>query len=192
MDHHQRRRSDAIEMKEQTRPLAGAVNELLHPAYWLVIGLDWSVDGPMAEAAVAVAPGMIPRSALSPDSFQVLGWADLYATRHGRRVIFVSELTRVLAQAGTSWSRLGVDWQSALRQLHGGSFPAMFLTISERMYLHICDASDRGLMITGGESPDAIDNECELARGAITRHLDSDWPAYMQKLIDRGRIGFAR
>jgi hypothetical protein len=97
-------------------------------------------------------------------------------------VIFFFELTRVLAQAGTSWSQFGVDRQSAIRQLHVGSFPAMFLTISERMYLHICDASDRGLMITGGESPDAADNECELDRGAITSHLDSDWPAYLQKL----------
>jgi hypothetical protein len=58
--HHQQRRSDVIGMQAQTRPLAGAVDGLLHPAYWLVIGLDWTGDEPMAEAAVAVAPGMIP------------------------------------------------------------------------------------------------------------------------------------
>jgi hypothetical protein len=139
-------------MKAQTRPSAGAIDGLLHPAYWLVSGLDWNGDRPIAEAAVAAAPGTIPRNALSPDAFQVLGRANLYAARHGRRVILFSELTRILAQAGTSWPQLDVDWQSAVRQLHNGSFPAMYLTISERIYLHICDASDQGLMITGGES----------------------------------------
>ena len=45
-----------------------AVDELLHPAYWLVSGLEWQGDGELAEAAIAVAPGMIPRDALSHDA----------------------------------------------------------------------------------------------------------------------------
>jgi hypothetical protein len=46
-------------------------DELLYPAYWLVHGLEWP-GGSVAEAAIAVAPGMIPRDQVSPDAFQVL------------------------------------------------------------------------------------------------------------------------
>ncbi len=63
---------------------AAAPEELLNPAYWLVFGLEWpgAGDGGMAEAALAVAPGMIPRELVSRDSYQVLGCADLYARKH--------------------------------------------------------------------------------------------------------------
>jgi hypothetical protein len=63
---------------------ARAADELLLPAYWLVHGLPWQRDGGMAEAAVATAPGMIPRETLSRDAFQILGCADLYARNTGR------------------------------------------------------------------------------------------------------------
>ena len=81
-----------------------AADELLHPSYWLVYGLPWEGDGVMAEAALAIAPGMIARESLSRDAFQILGCADLYAAKRGQSVVFFSDLTRMFTTAGTSWA----------------------------------------------------------------------------------------
>jgi hypothetical protein len=168
---------------------ATALAELLYPSCWLVSGLEWHGDGPTAEAAAAVAPAMIPRDAVSHDAFQVLGCADLYARMHGLRVVFFSDLTRLFTKAGTSWTQLGVDYENALRELHDGSFPAMFLTISEQMYLAICDPGTSHA--TGAarlDRDEAPPFDRELARQAITRQLAGDWPAYMHRLIAAGRV----
>jgi hypothetical protein len=157
--------------------------------YWLVSGLDWQGDGPTAEAAAAVAPAVIPRDAVSHDAFQVLARAGLYARMHGLRVAFFSDLTRMFTKAGTSWTQLGVDYENALRELHDGSFPVMFLTISEQMYLAICDpATSHATGAARLDRDEAPPFDRELARQAITWQLASDWPAYMQRLLDTGRI----
>ena len=166
---------------------AGAADdELLHPAYWLVYGLEWPGGG-MAEAAIAVAPGMIPRDLLSPGAFQVLRCADLYARQHGARVLFFSELTRMFTTAGTSWTALGIDWESALQELRDRGFPVLFLTISERAHVFICNPATH-LLIAG---PDGVEEATgagrDLVRQAITSKLVADWPPYMRRIIDAER-----
>jgi hypothetical protein len=168
-----------------------ADDELLHPAYWLVHGLQWHGDGGMAEAAVAIAPQMIPRETLSRDAFQILGCADLYARKHGTRVIFFSDLTRMFTTAGTSWAQLGVDWESALQELENGPLPKLFLTISERAHLFICDPATDTLLTGPGGSQETADTERRLVRQAITGTLAADWPPYMQQIISTGNIRLA-
>jgi hypothetical protein len=93
----------------------------------------------------------------------------------------------MFTKAGTSWTQLGVDHENALRELHDGKLLAMFLTMTERMHLAICDPvgmQPTATLLEIGEEP----SDRELARHAITRQLASDWPAYMQKLIDAGRV----
>lgn len=173
-------------------PPAAAAAELLYPSYRLVSGLEWHGDGPTAEAAVAVAPAMIPRDTVSCDAHQILGCADLYAAKRGLRVVFLSDLTRMFTKAGTSWTQLGVDHENALRELHSGLFPAMFLTITERLYLTICDPAAAHSAATHPETRETPPSDRELARRAITRQLASDWPAYMQPLIENGRVSLTR
>ena len=150
---------------------ARAADELLLPAYWLVHGLPWQRDGGMAEAAVATAPGMIPRETLSRDAFQILGCADLYARKHGPRVVFFSDLTRMFTTAGTSWAQLGVDWENALREIEDGPFPRLFLTISERAHLFICDPATDLLTAGPDDAQEASEAEHRLVRQAITSKL---------------------
>jgi hypothetical protein len=168
-----------------------AAGELLHPAYWLVHGLPWPGDSDLAEAALAIAPAMIPRETLSHHAVQILGCADLYARKHGSRVIFFSDLTRMFTTAGTSWAQLGVDWESALQELENGPFPKLFLTISERAHLFICNpATD--LLIVGPEgAQEAAETGRGLVRQAIASRLAADWPPYMQRIIDAGHIRLA-
>jgi hypothetical protein len=135
---------------------------------------------------------MIPHDALSHDAFQVLGCADLYARKHAHRVVFFSDLTRMFTKAGTSWTQLGVAYQNALRELHDGKFPTMFLTITERRYLAICDPAVPQSTATHSKTGETPPSDRELARQAITRQLASDWPAYMQRLIDTGRVSLTR
>jgi hypothetical protein len=165
-------------MQAETRTADTASVELMTPSYWLVSGLDRHGGDTVAEAAVAVAPAMIPRDAVSNDTRQVLGCADLYATKHRRQVVFFSDLTRMFTQAGTSWSQLGVDWESALQELGGGQFPALFLTISERAYVVICDPAVLPAPAFSGEESSA-DDERELVRTAVTGQLMCDWPPYV-------------
>ena len=175
-------------MQEDVRRVDAAV-ELLCPSYWLVSGLEWQGGGGLAEAAVAIAPGMIPRDALSHDARQVLGCADLYSRKHGQRVIFFSDLTRMFTEAGTSWSQLGVDWDRALRELSTGEFPIILLTMSERAHILICSPAIRPLTGTpDGGTGEAAGDDRELVRQAIARQLVADWPPYMQGIVDADRL----
>jgi hypothetical protein len=166
---------------------AVAIDELFHPAYWLVIGLEWQDGEATAETAVAFAPGTIPRDTVSHDVGQVLGCADLYARKRAERVIFCADLTRMFTNAGTSWSQLGVDWENALHELRNGPFPAMFLTISERAHVLICNPTSHPLLITPTGAEDAT-HERELVRQAIAHRLATDWPPYMQSLVNARRV----
>ena len=169
----------------------GAADELLHPAYWLVHGLEWPGDSGMAEAAIAIAPGMIPRDKVSPDAFQVLGCADLYARKHRTRVMFFSELTRMFTTAGTSWAQLGIDWETALQELRDGPFPALLLTISERAHIFICNPATQLIFAGPFGVEEATEAERDLVRQAITAKLAADWPPYMQRIIESGCIRLA-
>jgi hypothetical protein len=166
---------------------AHEADELLNPSYWLVFGLEWRGGSAMAEAAVAVAPGTIPRGALSHDAYQVLGCADLYAHRYGLQVIFFSDLSRMFTDAGTSWFELGVDWENALRELCDGTYPAMFLTVSESAYLSICNP-ETSLPGVAAADAHAAGDERELIRQVITRQLASDWSPYIHSLMGAGRV----
>ena len=168
-----------------------ADDDLLRPAYWLVHGLPWHGDGGMAEAAMAIAPGIIPREALSPDAFQVLGCSDLYARKHGSRVVFFSDLTSMFTAAGTSWAQLGVDWENALRELQDGLFPRLLLTISERAHLFICDPSTSTFLAGPGDAQERAETERRLVRQAITGKLAADWPPYLQQIISAGHVRLA-
>ena len=165
----------------------GAVEWLLRPDYWLVSGLEWHGSGPMAEAALAIAPGMVPRDALSRHGAEVLRRADQYAHEKAVSVVFFADLTRTLTLVGTSWAELGVDWEAALAHLQGGPYASLYLTISERAYLLLCNPAvtvhvlDRTGVQQGSD-------ERELVRQALTERLSADWPPYTRGLIESGRL----
>jgi len=167
---------------------AMAAGELLDPVYWFVHGLPWPDDSGIAEAAVAVAPATIPRETLSRDAVQILGCADLYARTHGLRVVFFSDLTRMFTTAGTSWAQLGVDWESALNELEDGPFPRLFLTISERAHLFICNPATDLLIVGSDGAQEMAETGRGLVRQAVASMLAADWPPYIQQIINAGRI----
>jgi hypothetical protein len=163
-------------------------DSLLAPAYWLVVAMDWpDADGP-AEAAWAIAPGIIPRDAISPHAFQVLGCADLCAASNATRVVLFSDLTRLFTTAGTSWADLGVDWRGALGELRDGPYPAVLLALNDHAHTLVCDpVADR---YQPGRTSD-LDwawHERELLRRAIADQLIAGWPEYITSILELGKL----
>jgi hypothetical protein len=155
-----------------------ADDELLHPAYWLVLALPWP-GGNVTEAVLAIAPGMIPREpgdVLGDDAFQILAMADRYAGGRRKSVIFFSELTRALARAGMTWAEHGVDWESGLAELEHGGFPGLYLAISERAYMIMCNPE--------AQTTQAFERDRDLVRASIAGKLRLDWPPFMRGVID--------
>ena len=163
---------------------ASSTGNLLEPPYWLVFGLEWQTSANLAEAAFAIAPATIPRDGLGHDAYQVLGCADLYAEEYAARLVFFADLTRMFTGLRTSWTELGVNWETALDELRDCPCAAMFLTITEHAYLVICDP-------TPDDQPgqyEAAGRERELVRQALTGTLTEDWPACMADIISSGRV----
>jgi len=163
---------------------------LFAPAYWLVAGMEWPGGPGPAEGAWAVAPDMIPRDMVSPDAYKVLDCADRYAAAKAARVVFFSDLTRTFTIAGTSWANIGIDWQAALDELQHGPHASLLLAISERAHILICDPSvELHLYQSGRKSdPDQTRRDRELVRQSITETLTTGWPAYIEDLIQRGKL----
>ena len=155
-------------------------DELLRPAYWLAWGLDWPGNADVAETVIAFAPGLILRDGLSYSTQQILGGADLFAQKRASRVVFFSDLTRLLSRSGETWENLRVDWEAALRELEDGPFPGVFLSVSERAYMTLCDPV-----------PGSMVEDRRQIRQAITRQLETDWPSWMQEQLHAGRVGSA-
>ena len=160
------------------------VDWLLHPPYWFIHALPWP-GGQLAEGAIAFAPTMIPRDGLSYDAQQILGCADLIARRRHERVVFFSDITRLLARGCTSWGQLGVDWEQGLQELADRDFPALHLAITQRAYVLICTPASR--MFTLGTDVGLIameGDERKLVRRSFAKRLDADWPPFMRAVID--------
>jgi hypothetical protein len=157
---------------------------LFAPSYWLVAALDWPAGREVAEAAWAIAPDLISRDAMTTGACKILGCTDLYAQAHSTRTVFFSDLTGMFTDAGTSWANLGVDCQVALDEFHAGPYPELMLTVTERAYLLICDSSTE----PAEPSHAWAGHERELLREVITDELTAAWPAYMNSLIQAGRL----
>lgn len=101
--------------------------------------------------------------------------------------MFFSDLIRMFATAGRTWSDLGVDWQAALFELHEGPYPALFLAIHERAHLLICDPAVSPTQGDQEGGHDWVSYERDMVRQAIADKLSADWPGYMNGLIKAGR-----
>ena len=168
---------------------------LLKPRYWLVIGTEWTAPSgtPMAEAAVAFVPDAVPEQMLTRQSAMVLGFAGRYGAKHvDGRVVFFSDLTRMLSRENSSWLDFSVDWEKVVEELTGpdAPFPSLALTLSQRGHAILCDASVEGMTLytRDGSVERVTETERHDVHQALEDILVRDWPPYVQQLIDRGRI----
>jgi hypothetical protein len=166
------------------------------PPWFLVTGLAWPEDPDdpeIAEAAFAIAPDVTravrptgPDSEpapLGPDLALLLDTGARCATALGKKVIFLSDITRWLAETGLSWDRIGVDFPTAQNELEQQS-PALFIMVSSRAYTILCStARDLTVHYTDGSKAEVPPGERELLRAGFEARLDADWPGFITKAL---------
>jgi hypothetical protein len=100
------------------------------PSWFLVTGLPWPEDqagAEIAEAAFAIAPAVtqavrpvgpggkpVP---LGHDLARMLDAGSRCAAALGKRVVFLSDITRWVADNALDWERIGVDFAAAQNEL---------------------------------------------------------------------------
>jgi len=169
---------------------------MTHPSWFLVTGLPWPEDqndAEVAEAALAIAPHVteVARPAdpdgkpipLGHDLSRMLDAGSRCAAALGKRVIFLSDITRWLAETGLSWDRIGVDFPTAQNELEQQS-PGLFIMVSSRAYTILCSAArDLTVHYTDGSKAEVPPGERELLRAGFEARLDADWPGFVTKAL---------
>src|SRR5215471_16550585 len=162
---------------------------MAEPSWFLVTGLPWPEDqddAEIAEAAFAIAPYVTQAvRPVGPDGKPIPLGHDLAlmldagsrcAAALGKRVLFLADLTRWLADIGLGWERIGVDFPTAQDELEHQS-PGMFLTVSSRAYTILCSpAPHLTIHYTSGNTAEILPEERELVRANFEEKLDADWP----------------
>lgn len=168
---------------------------MTHPAWFLVTGLPWPEDdgAEKAEAALAIAPDVTRTvrpagpdgqpGPLGRDLALMLDAGSQCAAALGKRVLFVSDITRWLADTGRTWEHIGVDFATAQNEL-GRQSPALLITVSRTAYTILCSAA-RNLTVyySSGGMVEVTTDEREKVRTALEARLDADWPAYIKMVL---------
>ena len=169
---------------------------MTHPSWFLVTGLPWPEDqndAEVAEAAFAIAPDVTRAvrpigpngepAPLGPDLALLLDAGARCAAARGKRVMFLSDITRWLAETGLSWDRIGVDFPTAQNEL-GQQSPGLFIMVSSRAYTILCStARDLTVHYTDGSKAEVPPGERELLRASFEARLDADWPGFVTKAL---------
>jgi hypothetical protein len=166
------------------------------PSWFLVTGLPWpedQSDAANAEAAFAIAPSVtqVVRPAgqdgkptsLGHDLALMLDAGSRCAAALSKRVIFLSDISRWLADNGLNWERIGVDFPTAQNELEQQS-PGLLVMVSRRAYTILCSTA-RNLTVhyTSGGTVEVPPGERELVRASFAARLDADWPGYITKAL---------
>ncbi|MGW2918971.1 hypothetical protein ACWDBF_14045 [Streptomyces angustmyceticus] len=168
---------------------------LLAPAGWLVLGLPWPAetrDG-WAECAVAIAPTMIPRSLVTKGTGIALGLATGLASDPNDgpgKAVFFSDVTLWLDKQGKTWPDLGIDHDAVIGELLTAQVPQLYLTLAQKSYAILCDASREGLRLyyPGGDIEHVTPQARRDVHTGIAQSLTRDWSPYIQGLIDSGAL----
>jgi hypothetical protein len=166
------------------------------PSWFLVAGLPWTEDQPvagLAEAAFAIAPPVTQTvRPAGPDDKPVPLGRDLAlmldagsqcAAALGKRVIFLSDITLWLSDIGLSWERIGVNFPAAQDELEQQK-TGLFVTVSRRAHMILCSATHSlTIYCTDGDVAEIAPEERELVRASFEARLNADWPSYITQAL---------
>jgi hypothetical protein len=101
----------------------------------------------------------------------------------GKRVIFLSGITRWLAHIGLCWERIGVDFRVAQNELEH-QVVGLYLELSERTYTILCStAHTLTIHYTSGDIAEVPPEERELLRAKLETALNAGWPGYVTQAL---------
>lgn len=170
------------------------------PSWFLVTGLPWAEhqdDAEVAEAAVAIAPHVtqVARPVgpegkpvpLGRDLALMLDAGSRCAAALGKRVIFLSDITRWLADIGLSWERIGVDFPIAQNELEHQAV-GLYLELSQRAHTILCStAHNLTIHYTDGSTAEIPPDERELLRARFETALNAGWPGYVTQALAKAQ-----
>lgn len=169
---------------------------MTHPSWFLVTGLPWpenQVDAEVAEAAFAIAPAVTQTvRPMGPDGDPVPLGRDLAlmldagsrcAAALGKKVLFLSDISRWLSEIDLSWERIGVDFPNARDELEHQS-PGLFVAVSRRAYAILCSTTGNlTIHYTSGSTVEIPAEERELVRASFEAALHADWPGHITEAL---------
>lgn len=189
-----------VTMAGEVCPVMQPETWMTDPSWFMVTGLPWpegQSDTEVAEAAFAIAPYVTQAvRPIGPDGKPVPLGRDLAlmldagsrcAATFGKRVLFLSDITRWLADIGLRWERIGVDLETAENELEQQTI-GMYLAVSQRAYSILCSAS-RTLRIhyTSSLTAEVPPEDRELVRAKLEEALDARWPGYVTNALANAR-----
>ena len=166
------------------------------PSWFLVTGLPWpedQTDADVAEAAFAIVPPVtqVVRP-VGPEGEPVRLGHDLAlmleagarcAAALGKRVIFLSDITSWLADDGSNWERIGVDFSTAQNELEQQSL-GLLVGVSRKAYTILCSTAPHvTIYYTSGRRAEIPPEERELLRASFEARLHADWPGYITQAL---------
>jgi hypothetical protein len=181
-------------------PVMQPATWMTDPSWFLVSGLPWPEDqdnAEIAEAAVAIAPDVTQMARpVGPDGKPVplgrylalmLDAGSRCAAAMGQRVIFLSDITRWLADVGLSWDRIGVDFPTAQNELEH-QVVGLYLKLSQRAHTILCSTA-RTLTIhyTSGDIVEVPPEERELLRARFEAALNARWRGYVTQALAKAQ-----
>jgi hypothetical protein len=185
-----------VTMAGKDVPVMQPEARMTDPSWFLVAGLPWPEDQPvagMAEATFAIAPDVTrevrPVGAdgkpvpLGHDLALMLDAGSQCAAALGKRVIFLSDITLWLSDTGQNWERIGVNFPAAQDELEQQK-PGLFVTVSRRAHMILCSAAHSlTIYCTDGNVAEVEPEERELARSSFEARLNADWPSYITRAL---------
>ena len=166
------------------------------PSWFLVVGLPWPEDhahADVAEAAFAIAPFVTQAvRPIGPDGIPVPLGRDLElmvdagsrcAAALGKRVLFLTDITRWLADLGLTWEHIGVSFETAQNELERQPI-GMCLSVSQRAHAILCSAA-RTLTIhcMSGGAVQVPPESREMVRTNFEAALNAGWPGYATQAL---------
>jgi hypothetical protein len=173
---------------------------MTHPPWFLVTGLPWPENQDSAEAteaALAIAPSVtqVARPVgpdgtpvpLGQDFARMLNAGSRCAAALGKRVIFLSDITRWLAHIGLSWERISVDFPTAQNELEHQAV-GLYLELSQQAHTILCStAHTLTIHYTCGDIVEVPPAERELLRAKFEAVLDAGWPDYVTHALAKAQ-----
>jgi hypothetical protein len=189
-----------VTMAGEDVPVMKPATWMTNPSWFLVTGLPWpedQSDAEVAEATFAIAPQVTQavRPArpdgkpvqLGRDLAMMLDPGSRCASALGERVLFLSDITRWLADIELNWDRIGVDFETAQNELEQQAI-GMYLALSQRAYTILCSASDTlTIHYASGFTAELPPEDREPIRAKLEELLDARWPGYVTKALANTR-----
>jgi hypothetical protein len=121
-----------------------------------------------------------------------LDFTGYYARKHpNQRVVWFSDVSRLLRDNGDSWDNFGVDWERALIQIAELPILGLYMTINQRTHFHILNAvTNFTIHHLDGTSELLAEEEREAVRRSIEQLLSKDWPPFIRAKLEMGTLTF--